>query len=59
MRSYWEGSAAEAAINATLNYKPEFINLGETLSGYPNTIKTAVNIHQRTEDDIVGRAGRF
>ena len=59
MRSYWEGSAADASINAILNYKPEFINLGQTLSGYPTTIKTAVNIHQRTEDDIVGRAGRF
>ena len=44
MRSYWEGSAANAAINAILNYKPEFTNLGETLIGYPATIKNAVNL---------------
>ena len=58
MRSYWEGSSADAAINATLNYKPEFIDLGNTLRGYPTTLKTAIDTHRKIEEEIVGKAGR-
>lgn len=59
MRSYWSGQASEASLNKVDSYKPQFLDLADILSRYPETIRTAVNLHQNTENDIISGANRF